>query len=399
MKARRAVIVDVVRSPFGRARPGGALEGIHPVDLYAQVLRGLVARAGIDAALVEDVITGCVLQVAEQSGNIGRQAALAAGFPESVPAVTLDRKCGSSQQALDFAAQGVIAGAYDLVIAGGVEMMSLVPMRANRLGKDNEGPAFRRRYPDGLVRQGISAELIAARWQLSRQELDAFALDSQRKAAWGEDRGFTRQMIAPLQIPCSDGTLRLAEHDDGLRRDTTLERLAGLKPSFEDAALAERFPEIRWSVTAGNSSQLMDGASAVLIAEEATALRLGLTPRAAVTHFAVAGADPILMLTAILPATRKLLQRAGLDIAQVDAFEVNEAFASVVLAWCKELGVDPARVNRYGGAIALGHPVGASGGRLVGNLLTALEETGGRYGLQTMCESGGMANATLIERL
>lgn len=396
---RRAVIIDVVRSPFGRAKPGGALEGMHPVDLYAQVLRALVERTKVDPALVEDVITGCVLQVAEQAGNIGRQAVLAAGFPESVAAVTLDRKCGSSQQALDFAAQGVIAGAYDLVIAGGVEMMSLVPMRANRLGKDNEGPAFRRRYPQGLVRQGISAELIAARWRLSREELDAFSLESHSKAAWGEDRGLTGAMITPVEIPSADGTPRVARHDQGLRRDTTLERLAGLKPSFVDAAMAQRFPEIRWSVTPGNSSQVMDGASAVLIAEEATALRLGLRPRAAVTHFAVAGDDPILMLTAILPATRKVLQRAGLSIEQIDAFEVNEAFASVVLAWGKEFGVDPARVNRYGGAIALGHPVGASGGRLLGNLLCALEETGGRYGLQTMCESGGMANATLIERL
>ncbi len=400
MKAmRRAVIVDVVRSPFGRAKPGGALEGIHPVDLYAQVLRGLVERSGIDPALVEDVITGCVLQVAEQSGNIGRQAVLAAGFPESVPAVTLDRKCGSAQQALDFAAQGVIAGAYDLVIAGGVEMMSLVPMRVNRLGKDNEGPGFHRRYPEGLVRQGISAELIAARWHLSRQELDTLALESHRKAALGEDAGLISPMIVPIQIPTADGGVRIAQRDDGLRRDTTPERLAGLKPTFADETMAQRFPQINWSVTAGNSSQVMDGASAVLIAEEATALRLGLKPRAAVTHFAVAGDDPILMLTAIIPATRKLLQRAGLRIDQIDAFEVNEAFASVVLAWCKEFGVDRARVNRYGGAIALGHPVGASGGRLVGNLLTALEQTGARFGLQTMCESGGMANATLIERV
>ena len=396
MKAmRRAVIVDVVRSPFGRAKPGGALEGIHPVDLYAQVLRGLVERSGIDPALVEDVITGCVLQVAEQSGNIGRQAVLAAGFPESVPAVTLDRKCGSAQQALDFAAQGVIAGAYDLVIAGGVEMMSLVPM----LGKDNEGPGFHRRYPQGLVRQGISAELIAARWHLSRQELDTLALESHRKAALGEDAGLISPMIVPIQIPTADGGVRIAQRDDGLRRDTTPERLAGLKPTFADETMAQRFPQINWSVTAGNSSQVMDGASAVLIAEEATALRLGLKPRAAVTHFAVAGDDPILMLTAIIPATRKLLQRAGLRIDQIDAFEVNEAFASVVLAWCKEFGVERARVNRYGGAIALGHPVGASGGRLVGNLLTALEQTGARFGLQTMCESGGMANATLIERV
>jgi acetyl-CoA acyltransferase len=277
--------------------------------------------------------------------------------------------------------------------------MSLVPMRANRLDKDNEGPAFHRRYPQGLVRQGISAELIAARWNLSREEMDAFSLESHLRAAAAQDRGLTGAMIVPVQIPCADGTQRIADKDDGLRRDTTLERLAGLKPSFENAAMAERFPEIRWSVTPGNSSQVMDGASAVLIAEEATALRLGLKPRAAVTHFAVAGDDPVMMLTAILPATRKVLQRAGLRLTDIDVFEVNEAFASVVLGWCKELNVDTSRVNIYGGAVALGHPVGASGGRLVGNLLTALEETGGRYGLQTMCESGGMANATLIERV
>ncbi len=396
---RRAVIVDLVRSPFGRARPGGALEGVHPVDLYALVLKELVGRTGIDSQLVEDVITGCVIQVAEQSGNIGRQAVLAAGFPESVPSVTLDRKCGSAQQAMDFAAQGVIAGAYDVVIAGGVEMMSLVPMRANRMGKDNEGPAFHRRYPDGLVRKGISAELIAARWAIGREEMDRFALDSHLRAAAAEDRGLTQRSIAPVSAPRADGSARIVDHDEGLRRGTTLEQLMSLKPAFEDSASAVRFPQIRWSVTAGNSSQVTDGASAILIAEESVAARLGLKPRAAVTHFAVAGDDPVIMLTAIMPATRKLLKRAGLSIDRIDACEVNEAFASVVLAWIKETGADPARVNRLGGAIALGHPVGASGGRLLANLLATLEETGGRFGLQTMCESGGMANATLIERL
>jgi acetyl-CoA acyltransferase len=395
---RRAVIVDVVRSPFGRARPGGALEGLHPVDLYAQVLQALVRLTGVDSAMIEDVITGCVIQVAEQSGNIGRQAVLAAGFPEAVPAVTLDRKCGSAQQAFDFAAQGVIAGAYDVVVAGGVEMMSLLPMRVNRMGKDNEGSAFHRRYPEGLVRQGVSAELIAARWGIGREAMDAFALESHRRAIAAEDRGASVRAIALVEIASPDG-IRRVERDEGPRRDTSLEKLGALKPAFEDAAVAARFPEIRWSVTAGNASQVTDGASAILIAEESVALRLGLKPRAAITHFALAGDDPVMMLTAIVPATRKLLRRAGLSLDRIDSFEVNEAFASVVLAWLKDTGVDPVRVNRWGGAIALGHPVGASGGRLLANLLGTLEEAGGRYGLQTMCESGGMANATLIERL
>jgi acetyl-CoA acyltransferase len=395
---RRAVIVDVVRSPFGRARPGGALEGLHPVDVYAQILQALVQRTGVDPAIIEDVITGCVIQVAEQSGNIGRQAVLAAGFPEAVPAVTLDRKCGSAQQAFDFAAQGVIAGAYDVVVAGGVEMMSLVPMRANRMGKDNEGPAFHRRYPEGLVRQGVSAELIAARWGVGREAMDAFALESHQRAIAAEDRGASVRAIAPVEITMADGAPSV-ERDEGPRRETSLEKLSVLKPSFEDAAMTARFPEIRWSVTAGNASQVTDGASAILIAEESVAARLGLKPRAAITHFALAGDDPVMMLTAIIPATRKLLRRAGLSLDRIDSFEVNEAFASVVLAWLKDTGADPARVNPWGGAIALGHPVGASGGRLLANLLGTLEETGGRYGLQTMCESGGMANATLIERL
>lgn len=395
---RRAVIVDVVRSPFGRGRAGGALSGLHPVDLYAQVLQALLRRTGIDPALIEDVITGCVLQVGEQAGNIGRQAALAAGLPESVPAVTLDRKCGSAQQAFDFAAQGIIAGAYDVVIAGGVEMMSVVPMRANRLGRDSEGSMLRRRYPDGFVHQGISAELIAARHGLTRAAQDAFALRSHRLAAAGEDSGRTTACVVKLRVPDAEGEREVAR-DEGLRRDTSLEKLAALRPAFEDAAMAARFPEIRWSVTAGNASQVTDGAAAVLLAEERTAARLRLAPRAAVTHFAVAGDDPLLMLTAIIPATRRLLARAGLTIDAIDAFEVNEAFAAVVLAWQAALAADPSRVNRYGGAIALGHPVGASGGRLLANLLAALEESGGRYGVQTMCESGGMANATLIERL
>jgi acetyl-CoA acetyltransferase family protein len=396
---RRAVILDIVRTPFGRGRPGGALSGVHPADLYAGVLHALVRRTGIDPVLIEDVITGCVIQVAEQSGNIGRQAALAAGLCESTPAVTLDRKCGSSQQAFDFAAQGVIAGAYDLVIAGGVEMMSLVPMRVNRMGRDNEGPLFHRRYPQGMVRQGVSAELIAARWRITRDEMDDFALQSHRRAIAAEDARLTQRLITPVDVPVEDGTTRRIDNDEGPRRDTSLEKLAALKPAFEDETAAKRFPDIQWSITAGNSSQVTDGASAVLIAEESFARRLGLKPRAAITHFAVVGDDPILMLTAIVPATQKLLHRAGLSVSDIDAFEVNEAFASVVLAWQREIGANPAQVNAFGGAIALGHPVGASGGRLLGNLLARLEQTGGRYGVQTMCESGGMANATLIERL
>ncbi|WP_257547079.1 thiolase family protein [Sphingopyxis sp. DBS4] len=398
MSSRRAVIVDVVRSPFGRGRPGGALDGLHPVDLYAQILRGLVARAGIDPSLVEDVITGCVIQVGEQAGNIGRQAALAAGFPESVAAVTLDRKCGSAQQAVDFAAQGVIAGAYDAVIAGGIEMMSLVPMRANRMGKDSEGLGLKARYPDGLVSQGISAELIAAKWGISRAEMDDFSFRSHQLAARAEDAAITARAILPVTVPGPDGERRV-ERDEGLRRDTSLERLSTLRTAFEDPVMATRFPQIGWSVTAGNSSQVTDGAAAALIMEEGLARKLGLRPRAAVTHFAVSGDDPVMMLTAIIPATRKLLARAGKAIDEIDLFEVNEAFASVPLAWMKELGVEQERVNIHGGAIALGHPVGASGGRLLSNLLAALETTGGRYGLLTMCESGGMANATLVERL
>lgn len=395
MKLRRAVIVDIVRSPFGRGRETGALASLHPVNLYAAVLEALVKRTGIDPNLIEDVITGCVIQVAEQSGNIGRQAVLAAGLPESIPAVTLDRKCGSAQQAMDFAAQGVIAGAYDCVIAGGVEMMSLVPMRINRMGKDNEGSRFHARYPDGMIRQGISAELIAARWGISREAQDAFSLRSHQLAA--SDRGVA-QDIVPLEVIGADGAKTVAK-DEGVRADSTLEKLLSLKPAFEDAAMAARYPEIRWSVTAGNASQVTDGASAMLVMEEQVAYSLGLKPRAAITHFATLGDDPLMMLTAIIPATRKLLKRAGLGIGDIDAYEVNEAFASVPLAWEKDLEADPDKLNVFGGAIALGHPVGASGGRLVANLLRALEERQGRHGLVTMCESGGMANATLIERL
>ena len=394
---RQAVIVDVVRSPFARGREAGGLATMHPVSLYAQVLAALAERNDLDPNLVEDVITGCVIQVAEQAGNIGRQAVLAAGFPESVPAVTLDRKCGSAQQALDFAAQGIIAGAYDVVIAGGVEMMSVVPMRINRMGKDSEGPLFHQRFPDGLVRQGISAELIAARWGIDRAMQDAYSLRSHLRAE--RDRDGAARDIVPIDVRQADGVSTMLDRDEGIRAGTTLQKLASLNPAFENPEMAERFPEIHWSVTAGSSSQVTDGASAVLLMESSTAARLNLKPRAAVTHFAVMGDDPLMMLTGIIPATRKLIERCGIAIDQIDAYEVNEAFAPIPLAWQKEFEIDPERLNQYGGAIALGHPVGASGGRLTANLLRILEQTNGRYGLQTMCESGGMANATLFERL
>jgi len=388
---RRAVIIDVVRSPFGKGREGGLLASVHPADLYAQVLSELIHRTDVDPHLIEDVISGCVIQVGEQSGNIGRQAALAAGLPETTAAVTLDRKCGSAQQAMDFAAQGVIAGAYDAVIAGGVEMMSTVPMKANRMGKDNEGSMFHSRYPEGMIRQGISAELIAARWNLSREDLDKFSLRSHKRAA--SDVRRVNDMVT------IDRPSRVDLKDESLRANTTIDKLASLAPAFIDELAYKRFPEISWSVTAGSSSPVSDGASAILIMEEKLAVSLNLKPRAAISHFAVVGDDPIMMLTAVIPATQKLLKRAGLNLRDIDAYEVNEAFASVPLAWQKELDTDPEKLNVYGGAIALGHPVGASGGRLIANLLRVLEDSGGRYGLVTMCESGGMANATLIERL
>ncbi len=387
---RRAVIVDGVRTPFARGRRGGALHGIHPVDLHAGLLAALVQRNALDPARIDDVLTGCVVQVGEQAGNIGRQAVLAAGLPESVPAVTIDRKCGSAQQAMDFAAMGIIAGAYDIAIAGGVEMMSMVEAKSNRLGRDSLGPRFAARYPAGLVHQGISAELIAARHGISRAAMDAFAARSHHLAAQAEDAGTLAAAILPVGAVC---------RDEGVRRDTSADALAALKPAFHSTEMAARFPEIGWAITAGNSSQLSDGASALLLMEEATARALGLKPRAALTHFAVVGDDPLLMLTGVIPATRRLLAKAGLTIADIDSFEINEAFASVVLAWAAATGADPARVNRFGGAIACGHPVGASGGRLMLNLLAALEHSGGRYGLVSMCESGGMANATLVERI
>jgi acetyl-CoA acyltransferase len=388
---RDAVIAAAVRTPIGKGKPGGALHGIHPVDLLAHSLTALVDRAGIDLALVDDVIGGCVTQVDQQAANITRTALLAAGFPESVPGTTIDRQCGSSQQAVHFAAQGVISGAYDVVIACGVESMSRTPMGSNiSAGVDPRGTRFAERYPDGLVPQGISAELIAARWGIGRAEMDEFALRSHAKAHRATVGGAFAKELATLP---ELGT------DEAIRPGGTPESMAALRPAFADEAMATRFPQIDWGVTAGNSSPLSDGSAAVLITTSETAARLGLTPLARLHSFAVAGDDPLFMLTAIIPATEKVLRRAGLALADIDLFEVNEAFASVVLAWAKETGADLDRVNVHGGALALGHPLGASGARLLTTLVGALEQRGARYGLQTMCEAGGMANATVIERL
>ncbi|WP_416972838.1 thiolase family protein [Streptomyces sp. 4F14] len=386
---RDAVIVEAVRTPVGKGKPGGSLSHVHPVDLLAHALRTLVDRSGVDPALVDDVIGGTVDQVGEQAMNTTRYAALAAGLPESVPATTVDRQCGSSQQAVHFAAQGVMAGAYDLVVACGVESMSRVPMWSNvPAGKDPFGPGIARRYSEGLVPQGVSAELIAAKWSLTRARMDEFAASSHRKAAAAWDQGRFDAEVAPL-----DDAVR----DESVRPGTTPEILAGLKSAYFDPGFAERFPQIEWNVTAGNASPVNDGASAVLIASADTAVRLGLRPLARVRDFAVTGSDPILMLTGVIPATEKVLSRAGLGVGDIDLFEVNEAFASVVLAWQQETGADLAKVNVNGGAIALGHPLGASGTRLTTTLVHAMRERGARYGLQTMCEAGGLANAMILE--
>jgi acetyl-CoA acyltransferase len=385
-----AVIIDAVRTPLGKRN--GQLRDWHPVDLAAETLKALVDRNDVDPGLVDDVVMGCVMQVGEQAINVARNAVLAAGWPETVPGTTIDRQCGSSQQAAHFAAQGVIAGAYDVVVASGVEVMTRVPMGSSMAdGKFGWpfGPAVGARYADqgGLVPQGISAELVADKWNLTREELDEFGARSQQFAATATAEGrFEREIVPVLG---ADGTM--IRRDEGLR-ETTVESLAKLKPSF-------RSEEEGGRITAGNSSQITDGASAVLIMSEEKAGELGVTPRARFVEFAVAGADPRLMLTAPIPATQKVLDRAGLAISDIDLVEINEAFASVVLAWQQELKAEFDTVNVNGGAIALGHPLGASGTRLMATLLCELERADGRYGLQTMCEGGGLANATVIERL
>ncbi|MCM3883608.1 acetyl-CoA C-acyltransferase [Frankia sp. R82] len=394
-----AVIVDAVRTASGRGKPGGALSALHPAQLLATVLSAVVSRNDLDPALVDDVIAGCVSQIGEQSANIARTAVLSAGFPETVPATTVDRQCGSSQQAAHFAAQGVIAGAYDVVIACGVESMSRVPMGSAVAGQDAEGPGLRTRYPEGLASQGIGAELIAARWKLDREALDTFAARSHALAAAATAAGDFAGEIIPIPLLQPDGTIVAHAADETVRAGTTVDRLGSLRPSFHTEAWARRFPEIGWHITPGNASPLTDGASAVLIMSASKAAELGLRPRARFHAFALAGDDPLLMLTAPIPATRKILARTGLSLDDIDAYEVNEAFAPVPLAWARDTGADPARLNPRGGAIALGHALGGSGTRLLTTLVNHLEATGGRYGLQTMCEGGGMANATIIERL
>jgi acetyl-CoA acyltransferase len=389
MAQREAVIVEAVRTAVGRRN--GRLKDWHPVDLLAQVLATLVQRTGIETSLIEDVIVGCVSQVGEQSLNVGRNAALAAGFPESVPGTTVDRQCGSSQQAIHFAAQGVLSGAYDIVIAGGVEAMTRVPMGSSYMQGPGApfGSRMIERYHNGLVHQGISANLVAQKWEITREQLDQFSLESHQKAAHATAEGRFDSQIVAIEVTNEDGTTSAFERDEGIRTDTSLEKLASLKPAFKPDGL----------ITAGNSSQISDGAAAVLIMERATAERLGLKPRARFISFAVVGDNPILMLTGPIPATYKALGRANLTLDQMDVIEINEAFASVVLAWQKETGADPQKVNVNGGAVAIGHPLGASGARLTTVLLHELERSGGRYGLQAICEGGGMANGMIIERI
>jgi acetyl-CoA acyltransferase len=389
-----AVIVDAVRTPLGKRN--GALSKVHPVDLAADVLNALVTRNDLDPGLVDDVIMGTVMQVGAQSANVGRNAALAAGWPETVVGTTVDRQCGSSQQAIHFAAQGVMAGAYDIVVAAGVENMSMVPMGSASAAKEfgpPGGPRYRNRYRDEngkqrLVPQGISAELIAEQWGITREEADAFSAESHARAARAVDEGRLDGQVVPITVPTDDGDV-VFSIDEGIRRGSTVESLGKLKPSFKEDGL----------ITAGNSSQITDGAAATLIMSEEKAVQLGLRPRARFHAFSLAGTDPILMLTAPIPATTKVLERAKLSLADIDVVEINEAFAPVVLAWAREHHPDMTRVNPNGGAIAIGHPLGCSGSRLMATLLGELERTGGRWGLQTMCEGGGMANALIIERL
>jgi acetyl-CoA acyltransferase len=387
---REAVIVEAVRSPIGKRN--GRLAGLHPVDLLATVLQALLQRAGIDPALVDDHITGCVMQTGEQGMNVARSAWLAAGLPESVPSTTVDRQCGSSQQAVHFAAQGVMAGVYDVVIASGVEHMTRVPMGSNvHLGPGSPltSAGLCARYGERLVPQGLSAEMVAERWALPRAELDAFAFRSHQRAAAAIREGRFAAETAPISLGADD----CFAVDEGVRFDTSREKLATLAASFKPDGV----------ITAGNASQISDGAAALLITSAERAAELGLRPRARFHTFALAGDDPVIMLTAPIPATRKALARSGLRLEDLDVVEVNEAFAPVPLAWQRELGAPEEwfneRVNPNGGAIALGHPLGASGARLLVTLLHELERRGGRYGLQTMCEGGGLANATIVERV
>ncbi len=391
---QQAFIIDAVRSPGGRGKVGGALSSVHPIELLSQLLQGLVQRNDLDPGSVDDVITGCVSQVGEQSFVPGRMAWLAAGYPEHVPSTTVDRKCGSSQQAVHFAAQGIMAGAYDIVIACGVESMSRVPMGTARGNEDWAGPQVWERYAPGLVSQGVASDLVASRWGLTREELDAYASRSHLRAAEAREAGAFKREIIPIRTGAG-----WVVDDETIRPGTTIATLANLRPVFGTEEMSARFPEVQWVTSAGNSSQISDGASAILLMSERLAARLGKSPLARVAGFDVVGDSPLTMLTAPIPATRRLLAKTGLSVDDIKHFEVNEAFASVPLAWQREFGADESRLNPRGGAIALGHPLGASGARLMTTMVHALRDGGGGYGLQTMCEAGGMANATLIEGL
>jgi acetyl-CoA acyltransferase len=382
-----AVIVDAVRTPVGRRN--GRLSGWHPVDLAAEPLKALVARSGLDPALIEDVVMGCTMTVGEQAMNIGRNAVLAAGFPESVPGTTVDRQCGSAQQAVHFAAQAVMSGAMDIVIGAGVESMTRVPIGSTTDPGPGEayGPTVHSRYT--FIHQGLSAEEIAERWGVTRPQMDAFALESHRRAALAQDEGRFADEIIPVASPTETDPGALLDFDEGVRKGSTIEKLSALVPAFSETGL----------ITAASSSQISDGAAAVLVMSEERAASLGLRPRARFHTFAVAANDPVIMLTAVIPATSLVLEKAKLKLSDMDVIEINEAFASVVLAWESEFHPDMTKVNPNGGAIAIGHPTGCSGARLMATMLNELERTGGRYGLQTMCEGGGQANATIIERL
>lgn len=385
---RDAVIVDAVRSPVGRR--GGGLSGLHPVDLSAQVLQALAARNNLDPARVDDVIWGCVSQIGEQAGCIGRYCVLAAGWPEEVPGFTVDRQCGSSQQAVHSAAAGVIAGHYDVAVAGGVESMSRVPMgSAKAEGQHGKpfGPMVRERYDNFAFNQGIGAEMIADEFGLSRSDLDQHALDSHERAAAAIDEGRFAEQIAPITVTADDGTTTVVTTDEGVRRGGTLDKLAGLKTPFKDGGV----------ISAGNASQISDGSAALLITTSELASVYGWTPLARVHAVSVVGADPITMLKGPIPATAKVLARAGMSIDDIGTFEINEAFASVSLGWQRATGADYDRLNPDGGAIALGHPLGGSGARLMTTMLHRMQRSGIQYGLQSMCEGGGMANATILE--